>query len=93
MIRPGGHEKEGPLRVALAAAPQRHRRVSGDRVGTGTARQLVRGSMATPARPDCVADHTCDEVWVILSSNIDGRAVSLLGYPLLAQSGPATSAP
>jgi hypothetical protein len=38
-------------------------------VGTGTARQLVRGGLATPARPDSVADHTCDDVWVILSSN------------------------
>jgi hypothetical protein len=38
-------------------------------VGTGTARQLVRARIATPARPDCVADHTCDDVRVILSSN------------------------
>ena len=43
-------------------------------VGTGTARQLVRGNIATPARPDCVVDHTRDNMWVIPLSNASSSA-------------------
>jgi hypothetical protein len=38
-------------------------------VGTGTVRQFVTKSITTPARSSCVANHTCDELWVILWSN------------------------
>jgi hypothetical protein len=58
---------EGPLRVALAAALLRTAECLGT-VGYGDDSAVREGSDASLDRPGCVADHTRDDLWVILSS-------------------------
>src|SRR5262245_61694636 len=42
-------------------------------IGMGTVRQLAVGRFTRTAPPVCVADHTRDSVWLILSSDIEFR--------------------
>ena len=53
-------------RPLLRAQPS----VFGDRLGRVTTRQLVNGSLASPVWPDCVADHTYDDMWLIHLSDV-----------------------
>jgi hypothetical protein len=61
-------EKKRTAALWLAQRPSTHNRVSRGPLERVTTRQLANGTVASPAGRDCVADHTCDDMWLIPSS-------------------------